>query len=251
MVSSGPLRQHHRPLDRVLQLAHVARPVVRQQRVQGARREPLHLLAVGARVLLDEVADQRGNVALALAQRRQRHRHHVEPVVEVLAEAPGLHLGGQVAVGGRHQAHVDLQRLGAAHALELAVLQHPQQLDLQRGGDLADLVEEAGCRRRPARSGPRGGPAAPVKLPFSWPNSSLSSSVSDSAAQFTLTKGLSLRGDSSCRACAISSLPVPDSPRISTVALVGAARLTTSKTACSSGASPTMLGSCSARAPGP
>ena len=83
-------------------------------------------------------------------------------------------------------------------------------------------------------------PIAPVNEPRSCPNSSLSSRVSVSAAQLTRMKGLSRRCDSSCSACAISSLPVPDSPRIKTVARVGAAFFTTSNTAWSSGASPTM-----------
>ena len=39
---------------------------------------------------------------------------------------------------------------------------------------------------------------------------------------------------------ATSSLPTPLSPVISTVALVGAARLTASQTFCSAGLSPTM-----------
>ena len=81
-------------------------------------------------------------------------------------------------------------------------------------------------------------PTAPVNEPRSCPNSSDSSSVSDNAAHDTFTKGLPLRGEFSCKACAISSLPVPDSPRMSTVALVTAACRTTSSTDCSSGASP-------------
>jgi hypothetical protein len=77
-------------------------------------------------------------------------------------------------VGGGDDAHVDLDRAVAAHALEFALLQHAQQLDLDR---------RAGCRRsrrensvppwasskRPLRSA-----IAPVNAPFSWPNSSLS-----------------------------------------------------------------------------
>jgi hypothetical protein len=49
---------------------------------------------------------------------------------------------GEVAVGGRDDAHVDLHGLVAADALELALLQHAQQLHLDGRGDLADLVEE-------------------------------------------------------------------------------------------------------------
>ena len=39
-------------------------------------------------------------------------------------------------------AHVDLDRLVAADALERALLQDAQELDLRRRRDLADLVEE-------------------------------------------------------------------------------------------------------------
>ena len=53
--------------------------------------------------------------------------------------------------------------------------------------------------------------------PFSCPNNSLSSSVSASAAQETATNGLAARSPELWMARAISSLPVPLSPRISTV----------------------------------
>ena len=80
-----------------------------------------------------------------------------------------------------------------------------------------------GCRRRPARSGPARRASAPVKAPFSWPNSSLSSSSRLIAAQFTATNGRAApRGCGSWSACATSSLPVPISPRISTVRSVSA-----------------------------
>ena len=55
-----------------------------------------------------------------------------------------------------------------------------------------------------------------------WPNSSDSSSVSGSAPQFSATNGRSCRGELKWIARATSSLPVPDSPVISTVLLVGA-----------------------------
>ena len=77
-----------------------------------------------------------------LAQRRQRDREDVEPVVEILAE---LALGDQrleVAVRGRDDPHVDLDGLAAADPLELALLQHAQQLDLHVERQVADLVEK-------------------------------------------------------------------------------------------------------------
>ena len=60
-------------------------------------------------------------------------------------------------------------------------------------------------------------PAAPVKAPFSWPNSSLSTSVSGRAAQLKWMNGACRRGEIEWMMRATSPLPVPLSPRISTV----------------------------------
>ena len=45
----------HRPLDCVLELAHVPRPVIRHQHVDRRRRDALDVLAVGERRLLEEM----------------------------------------------------------------------------------------------------------------------------------------------------------------------------------------------------
>ena len=62
--------------------------------------------------------------------------------MQVLAERAGRDGLLQGGVGGRDQAHVDLDRLRAAQPLELALLQDPQQLDLGRRVQVADLVQE-------------------------------------------------------------------------------------------------------------
>ena len=71
---------------------------------------------------------------------------------------------------------------------------------------------------------------APVKAPFSWPKSSLSTRPGGKAAQLILISGLSLRLLAEWMARAISSLPVPVSPVISTEASVGATLRTLSST---------------------
>ncbi len=93
-------------------------------------------------VLLEEVLHQQRDVVLALAQRRQVHGDDVQPVVEVLAEAALVDHRAQVDVGRRDDAHVDLDRLDAAEAHELALLDHAQQLGLRLERHVADLVEE-------------------------------------------------------------------------------------------------------------
>jgi non-heme chloroperoxidase len=62
---------------------------------------------------------------------------------------------------------------------------------------------------------------APVKEPFSWPNSSEAISDWEIAAQFTRMKARFERLDRLCIARAISSFPVPVSPKIKTVESVG------------------------------
>ena len=61
---------------------------------------------------------------------------------QVFAEQALLDALVQVLVGGGDDAHVGLDRLVAADAVEVAVRQHAQQARLQFGGHVADLVEE-------------------------------------------------------------------------------------------------------------
>ena len=68
---------------------------------------------------------------------------------------------------------------------------------------------------RPSRSR-----VASVNAPRTWPNSSSSISASGIAAQLTTTNGASRRGDELWIVRATSSLPVPLSPKIATVASV-------------------------------
>ena len=83
-----------------------------------------------------------GNVVAPFAQRRQRDLDHVDAEVEVLAERAGGHGALEIAVGGGDDADVDVHLGQPAQPRELAVLQHLQQLGLQRRAHLADLVEE-------------------------------------------------------------------------------------------------------------
>ena len=87
---------------------------------------------------------------------------------------------------------------------------------------------------------PRRESMAPVKAPFSWPKSSLSSTVGESAATFTAMKALCRRGESACTPRAKSSLPVPDSPVISTVESTGAICTTRSSASRMASVSPTI-----------
>ncbi len=71
---------------------------------------------------------------------------------------------------------------------------------------------------------------APVNAPLTWPNSSDSSRFSGIAPQFTATNGWFARALARWIACAISSLPLPLSPRISTLASDAATSLASAST---------------------
>ena len=130
------------PLDVVLQLADVARPLVLLQRGERPRLDVGHVAVVLLIVQVEKMSDQFRDVLAALAQRRQVDRHDVEPVVQVLAEPAGGGFGQQVAVAGGDDAGVDADRLRVADALELALLQRAEQLHLQVGRRGVDFVEE-------------------------------------------------------------------------------------------------------------
>ena len=89
-----------------------------------------------------EVPDEERDVLAALAQRRDLDREHLEAVVEVGAQAPLGDGGLEVAVGGGDDAHVRLDRVRRAEALERPFLEDAQEPPLDVAREVADLVEE-------------------------------------------------------------------------------------------------------------
>ena len=86
--------------------------------------------------------DEQRDVFLPLAQRRQMDRNDIQAIEQILAEGSFGHHLLQIAVGRGDDAHVDLGRVRVADALELALLQHAQQLHLHPGAHRPDLVHE-------------------------------------------------------------------------------------------------------------
>ena len=73
---------------------------------------------------------RRRNIVLTIAQRGQQDRHHVESVVEVLAETALPHHFGQVAVGGGDQPDVDCLLPRIADPSYPPALQHAEEFSL-------------------------------------------------------------------------------------------------------------------------
>jgi hypothetical protein len=176
------------------------------------------------------VLRQQGHVVAALAQRRQVQGDHVQAEEQVLAEPAGRDLGAQVLVGGGQDAHVHRDRLAAADALDLARLQRAQQLGLRLRPQVADLVQEerapAGqleAAAPPLRRAGEGAPLVAEQLRLHQ--------VARDGRAVEPHEGPAARGEWRWMAAATSSLPVPDSPVISTRASVGATRSISSRTA--------------------
>ena len=180
-----------------------------------------------------------GMSPLPLAERRHAHRHDLQAEEEVLAETARRDLGLQVAVRRGDDAHVDLDRLGRADAPDLALLEHAQELHLHLRADLADLVEE----ERPAvglleEAALRGGRAR-ERAPLVPEELTLEDRLGERRAVHR-DERLVARGLFAWMARATSSLPVPLSPTMSTVAVVGATCATVLYTPSIAGAVPTI-----------
>src|SRR5258708_26759821 len=102
---------------------------------------------------LEHVIDEDRDVGDALAKGRKLHLHDGEAIVEVGSESMGLHFGAQALVRCGDDAHVDGLVACASDGLDLAPLEHAQDLRLKIERELAYLVEEdrsAGRRRERA-----------------------------------------------------------------------------------------------------
>ena len=75
-------------------------------------------------------------------KRRQVDLHHIEPMIQVFAKRSFGHARFQRAIRRGDDAHVHRNRLGTAHALKRARLQHAQQLRLHVEIDVGDLVQK-------------------------------------------------------------------------------------------------------------
>src|SRR6185295_5040070 len=98
-------------------------------------------------------------------------RRHLEivdrdPEVQILAKAAGGDLGLEIAVGRGDEPEIRAQVALAADPAEDLLLEHPQELRLERQGELRDLVQEESAEvsflEAAAALGGRAGERAPL-----------------------------------------------------------------------------------------
>ena len=137
--------EHRHLLGDVLELAHVAGPLVFQHYLLGLVGERDARYAVLLRHLHGEELEQQQYVVAALAQWRHLHGYGVEAVEEVLAEAALAYGLLHVYVRGGHYPYVGLAYLLSTYAYILACLEHAQEPRLCGKWQLAHLIEEYGA----------------------------------------------------------------------------------------------------------
>ena len=117
------------------------------------------LLGQGARLAAqpaEQVLRERHDVLGALTDGRQQDREHLQPEVEVLAEATRADLGPQVPVGGGDDPNIDRDLALLADRPDGLALERAQELGLALEGQLGELVDEERALVGLAKQAPRG-----------------------------------------------------------------------------------------------
>src|SRR5690606_16718215 len=97
-------REDDRTLDRVLELAHVARPAIRLDVLDRTVAEARDLLVLLLGEPAEELLREQAHIAFAISQRRQVYRYHGEAVVQVIAQLAVAQRFLDVLVRGGHDA---------------------------------------------------------------------------------------------------------------------------------------------------
>ena len=143
-VDNGVLDGDGQPLHQVFQLADVPGPVIPLQKGQepGAEGEIFLILPAEPG---QKLVGQGEHILPPLAQGRDVDADDVEPVEEVGAEKAPLDRLFQIAVGGHQKAEIQLDPLVAGEAFDGLLLNELEQLGLDVGGQLANLVQKEGA----------------------------------------------------------------------------------------------------------
>src|SRR5712664_2009533 len=107
-VQDAARSKDYTPLDEILELANVPRPLIGSERRHRFRRNVFDLLTHPAGINLDKMFHQRWNVFAAPPQRWQGERKHIQTIVEVAAKFVALHHVSQISVGRSYEPNVTL-----------------------------------------------------------------------------------------------------------------------------------------------
>ncbi len=140
--------QQNRVVDDVFEFADIARPGMALKQFHGLRAKGQIGPPQPFPIEIEEIMRQRLDVGRALSQGGQPNRGDVQAKVEVFAKMLRLHRRFQIHIRRRDDADIDANGTPRPDANDLALLQHPKQLDLQGQRQVADLVEHEGAPPR-------------------------------------------------------------------------------------------------------
>jgi hypothetical protein len=129
-------------LDRILKLADVSGPGIREQAGAGVASQFQGGLSKFAPETLEKMFCQKQHVIPALAEGRDRDGDGGNSKIKILAKSFSRNGFLKIFVRGGEDADVDFDSLRSADALELLLLEHAQQFALNAEGKLADFVEK-------------------------------------------------------------------------------------------------------------
>ena len=156
-----------------------------------------------------------------MTERRKGDGEHIQAVIEIHSEQLLGDQPGEILIGCRHHAHIDVTGIRAAQPFKLLLLQDAQQFRLQFERNVADFIQEqrAAVRRLETaqllRHGAREGAL------FMTEELTFQESQRNRRAVQLYERPMR-RLLLVWMACAMSSLPVPVSPSMRTVESVGA-----------------------------
>jgi len=140
------VRERGRASEDIAKLSHIARPGLRAEKLERSGID-----GRAGRLALqrgEQTSLQNGNVLGSLAQWRDDDPHLRQAVVEVLTKPARLDLVTQVSVRCRDHAEVDFDRNVTSHSNHLRPLEDTEELCLQRGRELSNLVDEHSATAR-------------------------------------------------------------------------------------------------------
>src|ERR1700679_263728 len=118
-------------LDEITQFANIARPVVLLQRGERILGHLDMRTAILRAELLQKLLDEKRNIFLAIAQRRNEERNHIQPIEEVFTKVTASNLLLEVLVGGRDHTNIDVYRVRSADGKEPLFVERAQNLSLR------------------------------------------------------------------------------------------------------------------------
>jgi len=143
-----PRRKRDDPLHDVLELADISRPGIGLQRFKETTVERRRCDDPIAVFRLQEMHEEEDNIPAALAERRDVDVDDVQPVIEVLPESVLGNRLLKVLVRRGDKADVDSTGCLTADGEHFLLLNGPEDLYLDRGKGVSDLIEKEGAAVR-------------------------------------------------------------------------------------------------------